>query len=70
MDMARRLGGVLAAADAARLPFCDVGISPGIADGLGAVNPLSLARLLLPGAPEGIHHRAPVRPAETVEVPS
>lgn len=48
LDMARRLGSILSAADAARLPFCDVSITPHIADGLSAINPVSLARLIMP----------------------
>ena len=48
LDMARRLGGILAAADAARLTFCNVSITPHVADGLSQINPVSLARLLMP----------------------
>lgn len=48
LDMVRRLGSVLAAADAADLAFSDVSPSPTIVNGLRPVNPVSLARLLLP----------------------
>ncbi len=48
LDMVRRLGSILAAADASGLPFCDVSVTPDIASGLRAINPVSLARLLLP----------------------
>ena len=48
IDAARRLGGVLAAADIGRLSFAEFGVSPQIGDGLLPVNPVSLARLLLP----------------------
>lgn len=48
LDIARRLGSILAAADAGRLAFAEVGIGSGVADGLGPLNPVSLARLLLP----------------------
>ncbi len=48
LDMARRLGGILAAADAARLAFSEVSITPHIADGLSPINPVSLARLIMP----------------------
>jgi flagellar biosynthesis protein FlhF len=48
LDMVRRLGGILAAAAASRLPFCDVSVTPDIASGLRPINPVSLARLLLP----------------------
>ena len=48
LDVSRRLGGMLSAADAAALAFSDVSISPDVAEGLAAINPVSLARLLLP----------------------
>jgi flagellar biosynthesis protein FlhF len=48
IDIARRLGAVLAAADAGRLTFAEVGISGAVAEGLAPLNPISLARLLLP----------------------
>lgn len=48
LDIARRLGAVLAAADAAGLAFCDISRSPRIGDGLEPLNPLTLARLLVP----------------------
>lgn len=48
IDIARRLGAVLAAADAGRLTFAEVGISAAVADGLAPLNPISLARLLRP----------------------
>ncbi len=48
LDLVRRLGGMLAAADASGLPFCDVSVTPDIAAGLRTINPVSLARLLLP----------------------
>ncbi len=52
LDLSRRLGGALAAAEVAALSFCEVSISPHVADGLTPINPVSLARLLLPhGAP-------------------
>lgn len=48
LDAARRLGSVLAAADVASLKFSGLSITPHIADGLSPVNPVSLARLLIP----------------------
>lgn len=48
LDLVRRLGGVLAAAEACGLPFSDVSVTPDIASGLRTINPVSLARLLLP----------------------
>lgn len=47
MDAARRIGGILAAAHVARLPLIAAGISPQIGGGLAAINPVSLARVLL-----------------------
>lgn len=48
LDAARRLGSVLVAADVARLKFCYLSVTPHVADGLSPVNPVSLARLLIP----------------------
>lgn len=47
LDAARRLGAVLAAAQGGNLAFSMVSISPSIAQGLTALNPMSLARVLL-----------------------
>jgi flagellar biosynthesis protein FlhF len=47
LDAARRLASLLTAAEAGRLAFSDVGITAHIAHGLRALNPVSLARLLL-----------------------
>ena len=49
LDVARRLGGVLAAADAG-LALAEAGIGPTIGRGLGALSPAGLARLLMRGA--------------------
>ncbi len=46
MDLARRLGGLLAAADAGRLAFVEAGIGPGAADGLTELTPALLAERL------------------------
>lgn len=48
VDMARRMGSILAAADAGRLRFGNVSTTPNVGKGLSALNPVSLARLLLP----------------------
>jgi flagellar biosynthesis protein FlhF len=50
LDMTRRLGSIIAAADALRLGFAEAGISSAIADGLSPFNPVLLARLLLAAA--------------------
>ncbi len=52
LDMTRRLGAMLNAADAGHLMFCDVGSSPRIADGLSAISPTMLARLIMSGRTE------------------
>lgn len=50
IDATRRLGAALAAADAAQLMFCDIGVGPHVANGLAQINPVSMARLLVPPA--------------------
>jgi flagellar biosynthesis protein FlhF len=50
IDIARRLGSALAAADAAALAFAEAGIAAAIADGLSPFNPALLARMLLASA--------------------
>jgi len=68
LDLARRLGGVLAAADAGGLALAEAGIGPGAADGLAALTPALLARLLerarpsaSPAHPDPMPH-GPTRP--------
>lgn len=48
LDLARRLGSLLAAADMGKLRFCNVSITPNIGEGLNQINPVALARLLQP----------------------
>ncbi len=48
LDMTRRLGSVLAAADAGQLMFSEVSLNPHVATGLCAINPVSMARMILP----------------------
>ncbi len=50
LDLARRLGGVLAAADAGGLALTEGGTGPGAADGLVALTPESLAERLAAAA--------------------
>jgi flagellar biosynthesis protein FlhF len=59
IDAARRLGGMLVAADAGALKFADAGITGHVAHGLAALNPVSLARLL---------NRDPSRPMEDTDM--
>ena len=49
LDLARRLGGILAAASA-RLALTEAGIGPGAADGLLPITPEWLAARLLTGS--------------------
>ena len=49
LDLTRRFGGMLAAVYESRLNFCDVSLTPKVADGLTPLNPVALARLLMPG---------------------
>ena len=52
MDLARRLGSVLAAADAGRLTLAEAGIGPGAADGLTPLTPALLARRFAAAQPD------------------
>jgi flagellar biosynthesis protein FlhF len=47
-DMVHRLGSVLGAAEASGLGFCGAGTASDVAKGLTPLNPVALARLLLP----------------------
>lgn len=51
LDTTRRLGAMLAAAEAGQLALCDVSASPHVASGLSPISAISLARLLLPQTP-------------------
>ena len=48
LDMVRRLGSVVATADALDLAFAEAGVSADIASGLTPIDPVVLARFLLP----------------------
>ena len=48
LDMVRRLGSMLAAADAASLAFSDWSMTPAVADGLNPIDPKGLAKMLMP----------------------
>ncbi|MGO1117883.1 hypothetical protein ACTL6U_04230 [Rhodovibrionaceae bacterium A322] len=52
IDAARRFGGVLTATQAGKLQLVALGISPSIGNGLAAVTPVKLARLLMPETDE------------------
>lgn len=76
LDATRRLGGVLAAASAAKLAFFAAGVSPQIAGGLVPLTPTALAVRLLnahttpastAGAAQPVQPAEPAEPAETSE---
>ena len=48
LDTARRLGSILVAAHRSRLAFCDGGVASKVAEGLTPLNPIGLARLMMP----------------------
>jgi flagellar biosynthesis protein FlhF len=50
IDIARRLGGILSAAQHGNLVFSDVSNTPKVAEGLNALTPKTLSRLLMPKA--------------------
>jgi flagellar biosynthesis protein FlhF len=51
LDTSRRLGAMLAAAEAGQLAFCDVSASPHVASGISPISSVSLARLIMPPPP-------------------
>jgi flagellar biosynthesis protein FlhF len=55
LDLARRLGGVLAAADAGGLALAEGGTGPGAADGLAPLTPETLAERLAAGLTTQVH---------------
>lgn len=50
LDVTRRLGGMLAAAEKSRLGFSGVSITPRVSMGLNPISAVSLARLIMPDA--------------------
>ena len=48
LDMARRFGSLLGTAHRARLSFCEASLSPKVAEGLTPLNPVALARMIIP----------------------
>lgn len=63
LDLVRRMGSLLAAADAGRLAFAGVSINPNVADGLNPLNPTALARLLMPQAAKAAGSSRSTQPA-------
>ncbi len=50
LDTTRRLGSILSAAESAPLMFCDVSASPRVVNGVTAISPAIMARMILPAA--------------------
>jgi len=71
LDITRRLGAVLAAADTGQFMFCEVSINPHVANGLCPISPVSMARLLVPPTEEEEFeaHGAPAPQAQAVSRP-
>lgn len=58
LDIARRLGGILTAAHHGNLSFADASNTPKVADGLFALTPHDLARMLMPSAFQSLSGRS------------
>lgn len=67
LDMTRRLGAVLGAADAGQFMVCEVSINPHVANGLCPITPVSMARLLIP--PEESAAQPPPEPSPPAPPP-
>jgi flagellar biosynthesis protein FlhF len=52
LDTTRRLGSILATAEAGQLAFCDVSASPHVASGISPISAVALARLIMPQSAE------------------
>ncbi|ARJ64774.1 GTP-binding protein [Magnetospirillum sp. ME-1] len=52
LDTTRRLGSILAAAEAGQMAFCDVSASPHVASGISPISAVALARLIMPQSAE------------------
>ena len=51
LDTTRRLGSIMAAADAAPLMFCDVSASPHVVNGVTSISAGTMARMIIPQTP-------------------
>jgi len=61
LDTTRRLGSILAAAEAAPLMFCDVSSSPRVVNGVTSISPAVMARMILPtpaAEEQNVHQKA------------
>lgn len=69
LDITRRLGAILAAADTGQFMFCEVSINPHVANGLCPISPISMARLLVPQAEDEAQDNGPPPQAQPVTQP-
>ncbi len=58
LDMVQRLGGILAAGYAGRLPFCDCSVTAAVHDGLIQLDAMKLASLLMPEASPALNAKS------------
>ena len=68
LDTTRRLGSILAAAEAAPLMFCDVSASARVVNGVTPVNAAVMARMIMPPAPQA-ESAAPAAPVSSSPSP-
>lgn len=65
LDMVQRLGGIVAAAYAGRLPFCDCSVTSAVHDGLIQLDPTKLANLLMPELPTALNAKSVTQGSRT-----
>lgn len=58
LDFARRIGGILSAADKAGLALCESSQTPQVADGITILSPQKLAELIMPHVPTAAQMKA------------
>lgn len=66
LDTTRRLGAILAAADAAPLMFCDISATPNVVNGITPITAAAMARMILP-KPEAAIQPSPSPKAQNSE---
>jgi len=48
LDTTRRLGGIIAAADAGPMMFCDISSTPHVVNGVASISAIAMARMIIP----------------------
>jgi flagellar biosynthesis protein FlhF len=66
LDTTRRLGAIMAAADAAPMMFCDVSATPHVVNGVTPINAGLMARMLLPAKPQAAETPAATKSEATL----